>query len=313
MFILVEDVDFYGIDNVLDALDRLMPATEIQRDDAPLEFHAHDINGGFAVGTLAVPVREHPVGLPAELEFESAPAIGQPEIAPFGPGVRAPAGAISLAGNPLPVRAVAVSSQMGSLGETIAYLAACELGWRYCRDSIVQDAAASDPLVEVEDVERATRHRGILDRVLESLAASPVSPMDPTMIMAEPYMLPLIPDREIREVIDDTMISLADAGEVVIAGHGAAHVLRGRPGTLGVFLWAPLDCRTARVAHESMPAGEAMKFVEDADNERKAYFKDVFETDWLDASAYDLVINTSAMSPHAAASLIVAAVRNCQG
>ena len=309
-FVLVANVDFYGIDAVLDALDELVTTSGIERDAEPIEFHAHDSHGGFAVGTLAIPVRELPVGLPGDLAVESVPLIGgggAPELVPAGD----PPGAVEMPAGAVPVTAIAVTSQIGSMGETVAYLTAAELGWRYCRDSVVQDAAANDPLVDVEDVERATRHRSILDRVLETLASTPVSSMDPVMAMgSQPPILPLIPDGEIRAVVEETMVSLAEGGNVVIAGHGAAHVLRGRPGTLGVFLWAPGETRAARVANESMAGDEATRFVHDVDNERKTYFKDVYGTGWTDATAYDLSINTASVSPRAAARLIAAAVRD---
>ena len=314
-YVLVENVDFYGIDKVLDALDQFVLASNTSRTLGPLEFHSIAA-GGFAVGTLAVPVKGDLSGLPTEIESVAAPALGLPDTEPEHPVTEFEEGdmPVRAPGVGAPLTAIAITSQVGSMGETVAYLAAAELGWRYCRDSIVQEAAASDPEVEVDDVERATRHRGRFERLLESLATTPMAPLDPTMAMtgADLYTMPVAPDDEARAAIEDTMMSFADAGSVVIAGHGAALILRDHPTTLGVFICAPDTVRMSRVSNEAMPFEEAERFVRDVDDERRAYFKSTYDADWRDALEYDLTINTGEMTPRAAAGVIAAVVRASQ-
>lgn len=313
-YILVENVDFYGIDKALDALDRYVMESNTSRDLGPLEFHSV-AGGGFAVGTLAIPVKGDLGSLPTQIESEGVPALGlagHEGHEPQGELVEGGEPAPGLApGTPPPLTAIAVTSQVGSLGETVAYLAAAELGWRYCRDSVVQEAAAGDPDVGVEDVERATRHRSRIERLLENLGNAPLSPMDPSLSMApgSVYVPPMVQDDEARSAFETTMITMADTGNVVIAGHGAAQILRDHPTTLGVFICAPATHRMSRLANDSMPFEEAERFVNDADEERRAYFKDAYGIDWRDALEYDLVLNTGNMTPRMAATVIASMVR----
>ncbi len=310
--LIVDDVRFDAIHTVLRELEQVVLAgMKYDRQGAP-EFHSLD--GAFMVGTLALPLTADFDQLPDRLEVADDL---DPRLVPVPGDER---GTPSLAPMPMPVpvgiSAIAISSQFGALGEEVAYRVAAELGWRYCSQQVVQDAANLDPDVEVADVERAIRHRGFFERLLERMAVSgPISPIDGG-IMANPALIPtvpfIVPEDDVRDMVDEAMGSLVDEGNVVIAGHGAAAVLADRPGVLRILVEAPVETRVARVANESVPMDEAETRVHDADEERKGYFKDVFGFDWLDATRYDMTVNTGSVTPSVAAASIASVVRSQQ-
>lgn len=309
--LLVDDVSFDSIHAVLRELEEtVLAGMHYDRQGAP-EFHSHD--GAFMVGTLALPLTADLDGLPDALELEAErpeSALTPIPVEDPGDGREAPPMPIPV---PAPVTAIAISSQLGALGEEVAYRVAADLGWRYCSSQVVKDAAAMDPDVHVEDVERATHHRSLFERILERMAVSgPISPIDGG-IMANPDLIPTVPfivaESEVRSMVEEAMRDLVDAGNVVIVGHGAAVALTDRPGVFRVLVEAPVETRIARVANESVAVDDAESMVRDSDDERRSYFKDVFDVDWLDATRYDLTINTGSMTPQVAAASIASVVR----
>lgn len=308
--LLVDDVHFDSIHTVLRELEEtVLAGMHYDRQGAP-EFHSQD--GAFMVGTLALPLAADLDGLPDALELEAerpgsplTPIPSEPEEGREASPMPFPV--------PAPVTAIAISSQLGALGEEVAYRVAADLGWRYCSSQVVKDAAAMDPDVHVEDVERATHHRSLFERILERMAVSgPISPIDGG-IMANPDLIPTVPfivaESEVRAMVEEAMGDLVDAGNVVIVGHGAAVALTERPGVLRILVEAPVETRIARVANESVSFSDAESMVRDSDDERRSYFRDVFDVDWLDATRYDLTMNTASMTPQVAAASIASVVR----
>jgi cytidylate kinase len=99
-----------------------------------------------------------------------------------------------------------------------------------------------------------------------------------------------------RTVIEEA----AERGNAVILGRGAAFILGKRPGTLHVQLHASLDARVryllSRVEQIPLEARPEEKSLRDLcrsiDAERAAYVRRLFNADWLDATWYDLAVDT---------------------
>ncbi len=72
----------------------------------------------------------------------------------------------------------------------------------------------------------------------------------------------------------------AAAGNCVILGRGAPYLLRGRPDTFHVFVYAPLEEKVRRVRALGKSEAEAVELVEAIDHERATFVKKYFGKDW---------------------------------
>ena len=107
------------------------------------------------------------------------------------------------------------------------------------------------------------------------------------------------------KLISETVVQLADMGNVVIVGRGANIVTAKMPNVLHVRLVADLEDRIERVCREyNKTPEEARRYCEEADPARTRYLKAYFKTDINDPLYYHIIINTSRMDYEQTAKLI---------
>jgi cytidylate kinase len=85
----------------------------------------------------------------------------------------------------------------------------------------------------------------------------------------------------------------AAAGNCVILGRGAPYLLRGRPDTFHVFVYAPLEEKVRRVRALGKSEAEAVELVGAIDHERATFVKKYFGKDWPSRHLYHLMINSA--------------------
>lgn len=99
-----------------------------------------------------------------------------------------------------------------------------------------------------------------------------------------------------REALAETVVGMAEAGNAVILGRGAGHILVHRA-TLRVRLVAGTATRQSRLqAGCGVSRAEARVLVEETDRRREAYVRKLLGVDPHDPAGYDLVINTDRLS-----------------
>jgi cytidylate kinase len=112
----------------------------------------------------------------------------------------------------------------------------------------------------------------------------------------------------------EEIYQLAVAGDVVIRGWGATHLLRSVPHVLCVRVCAPLDVRMRRVMEifglDSLDAARAE--IRRRDAAREAAMRRRFGAGWEDASRYDLVLNTEHVGPERCIAQIRRALEACE-
>ena len=106
----------------------------------------------------------------------------------------------------------------------------------------------------------------------------------------------------------ETILRLAQLGNVILIGRGANLITARLPGVFHVRLVAPLADRIehARRCYNMTPTA-AQDFIAGEDKGRARYLKQYFQADADDPMHYHLVINTSLVSYEAAAGLIFVA------
>lgn len=111
------------------------------------------------------------------------------------------------------------------------------------------------------------------------------------------------------KLISETILQLAEVGNVIIVGRGANIVTAKMPHVLHVRLVANLEDRIERVCREyNKTPEEARHYCLDEDPARTRYIKTYFKTDINDPVHYHLVINTSRIGIDGAARMIGEAV-----
>jgi cytidylate kinase len=107
----------------------------------------------------------------------------------------------------------------------------------------------------------------------------------------------------------DTILHLAELGNVVLIGRGANVVTGALDHAFHIRLVGSLEARLARVQDdEHLSPDAASRYVHDKDLGRKRYLKKYYGEDIDDPLLYHLVVNTDRMSHEEAARMIVESV-----
>jgi len=199
------------------------------------------------------------------------------------------------------VRVITIARKYGSGGGPIAEILARRLGWRLL-------------------------DRSIIARISESVKASPADvrsheeTVDPWFhrimrviwrggfegALSRPESEPVDADA-IAALWKHIILEAAAAGGCVIVGRGGQCLLKKRPGTFHVFVYAPLAERAERL-REREPAGTDRRAVAlERDRHRSAYIRHYFGEDWRDPSLYDLMLCSSIGLERAADVILFAA------
>ncbi|MBK6319296.1 MAG: cytidylate kinase-like family protein [Dehalococcoidia bacterium] len=211
-------------------------------------------------------------------------------------------------------RVIAISRQVGTLGEDVARLVSEELNFRLLDYRVVQ-AAAEEAGVSTETIAESEHKPSFFTRILESLARNPAGPASGQWM--EPIDMsgtPLLTSSDYRELVRQVVEDFARQGEVVFLGHGAQFILRDQPNVVRVLVTGTKKARARRVmAGMACNEEKATEVITRTDGERSRYFKDYFGADWLSPSVYDLCLNTDHLNPTQATRIILAAVHAREG
>lgn len=121
----------------------------------------------------------------------------------------------------------------------------------------------------------------------------------------------LPPQWKVVRHIAETILKLADLGNVILIGRGGSIITAKLPHVLHVRLVAPLESRIDH-AHEEyrMTKSAARTFCLREDRARARYLKKYFNADINDSTLYHIVVNTGLVSYDDAAKLIGEAALN---
>ncbi|MGV8909777.1 MAG: AAA family ATPase [Propionicimonas sp.] len=176
---------------------------------------------------------------------------------------------------------ITVSRQLGTHGARIAKALAAELGY---------------DLVDKAVVNRVIRQYGLtqLDAVYDH----------------KPKIWELFDDNSVAtiQMLNETIAAVAARGNVVILGRGGARVLRDMADVLNVYVKAPDDVRSQRIAkRDGISAEDAAQVIKEDDALRARFTRLFYSADWADESQFDLVVDTGVDSDAEAQARIKAA------
>jgi len=184
---------------------------------------------------------------------------------------------------------VTVSRQMGSCHGELARGLANRLGLQVHGRTIIDEIAAD---------------KGLERRIVEALDERTRSEMK--IWMSGLLNRRLFSHDEFAMALAKTVKALASMGGVVLVGRGANWILDAAD-CMRVRVIAPMDRRVANIVREEgVTAAEAAEMIAVSDEERTAFVRRIFDADWEDPLAYDLVINTDDMDLDRMVEMVVA-------
>ena len=223
---------------------------------------------------------------------------------------------------------ITVSRQLGSNGSYMATETAEELGFSYLDREILQRAAeeAGDPDEGmVEALSRQERVPGFLERLLDSFGRYSAVPMTPSASLRQgrayvevldAMMAAEMTNSQRREraaanygdLVRDVVLSLAETGNVVIAGRGGQAILRNRRNALHVRVFASPETRIRNMmARQSIPRDEAESSILESDRDRVRYLQHYHGVNLENPLLLHLMINSDGVPVALGAQLIITA------
>ncbi len=104
---------------------------------------------------------------------------------------------------------------------------------------------------------------------------------------------------------------LAEKESCVIIGRAGFHIFRDHPKAVHLLLLADRDVRIARIARkQSLTTEEAAKVVDDVDQARDTFVKNVADTSRHDARNYHICANITGLEPDTVASFLAEQIRH---
>ena len=212
-------------------------------------------------------------------------------------------------------RVVCISRTTAAGGEAIGHAVSERLGFRYVDDEVIT-LAAETAGIDPTFVESAEHEQSLFSRLMATLVAPPRSargfiarPTSGKYYDEDAPPSTTVAGEELRRLIQNAILEIAQRGEAVIVAHAASFALARNPDVLRVAVTASPDVRIARlwVPNRLVSEEDYAKAIADSDRERRRYLARFYDVHEELPTHYDVVINTDRLSMDEAVAAIVAA------
>jgi cytidylate kinase len=169
--------------------------------------------------------------------------------------------------------------------------------------SIAKDVAKKlkYTLVDGQKIAEVAESYGLTREILDRVDEKP-----PVYITAEDRL-----QAAHLNMIELILLDFAKKGNVILYGRGCQDMLKGFSSVLKIRFIAPFEDRVEKFAErEWIDPDLAHDFIRKSDHQRAGFIHFYFDRDWNDPLGYDLVFNTSVMSPATIVECIVAASKD---
>lgn len=209
----------------------------------------------------------------------------------------------------MPGPVVTIARQLASGGDEVAAQVAERLGIPLLDQEIISLAGQKAGVSE-QALRASQRHSSLLSRMLESLGKFGTAGAEGAALEGFSSTALLTTSADFRALLQQVLRDMAASAPAVIVGHAGQIALRDMPGTLHVFIHAPVDYRAARLARaENIPLAKARAQIEADDRERVRFYRTAYQVNWYDLRLYDVVVDTSLLGVRGAAESIAELAR----
>jgi cytidylate kinase len=185
------------------------------------------------------------------------------------------------------IKIISVEREYGCGASHIAQSLADRLGWKLW-DQEITDEIARRLKCKAEHVQaREERCDSVFYRLIKTFMRGSFEPRVDTanMELLDAEHLALLFERVVKEI--------ADRGNAVIVGRGAAWFLRDRDDAFHAFLYAPYHEKMRRLLETGESQSEAENLLDSVDRERAAFVRKYYGKEWPDRSLYNVMMNTT--------------------
>ena len=200
---------------------------------------------------------------------------------------------------------ITISRQYRAGGSEVAARVAAALEWSVIDDALVEAVAARSGFTpeDVRSLEESVPT--FLERFGRfSALSSPEGLLSTPSAIEDPAAMTL------AHVSRDVIEEIGRRNRIVLVGRAAAVVLEAERNAIHVRLVAPLANRMrAAMDAEGCSEDEALAEIQQRDENRARYHRDLFDRDWNDPLNYHLVLNTGSLGFAGAAEVIAARAR----
>jgi cytidylate kinase len=184
------------------------------------------------------------------------------------------------------IRTITVEREYGAGGGVIAKKLAHRLGWK------LWDQELTSEIARVAKVDQAVVER--LDERCDSMFYRLMK------VFMRGSMEQSLPMRGMDHFDADSMVEFmrrvisgaASEGNSVIVGRGAPFLLRQRPDTFHVFIYAPFEEKLRRLREAGKSENEAADEIENVDRQRVIFVRRYFGMEWPTRELYHMMINS---------------------
>jgi cytidylate kinase len=199
---------------------------------------------------------------------------------------------------------ITISRQLGAGGAFVGQQLASRLNIFFADRDIVRYAANRLSTFEENLESREERLLSFWHSLLKTLPQKDVLTV-PAVASALEYT-----DQELFDTKAEIIKKIVHEKSAVILGRCGHYILRDEPNHISVFLHADQEFRINRIQKlYNLQNDEATKMVEKSDKERAAYCKTFTHKEWMNATNYDLSIDTSKFSLEQTVELILQYIR----
>lgn len=185
------------------------------------------------------------------------------------------------------IRTITVEREYGAGGGVIAKKLADRLGWK------LWDQALTSEIARVANVDQSVVER--MDERCDSLFYRLMK------VFMRGSMEQSLAVRGMDHFDADSMVEFmrrvisgaASEGNSVIVGRGAPFLLRGRPDTFHVFVYAPIEEKIRRLRQAGKTEDEAIDEIARVDRQRVIFVRKYFGMEWPTRELYHMMINST--------------------
>jgi cytidylate kinase len=185
------------------------------------------------------------------------------------------------------IRIITIDREYGSGGGAIAEQVAQRLGWKLWDQRLTDEIARRMDCERRAVEEREESRDPVAYRLFKAFLRGSFEGTVNTQ-----RIKPLDADC-IREAAEKIVRELAETGDCVIVGRGAAYYLGDRHDAFHVFIYGLFEDKVRRVHGTGKTEGEASRLVEEVDVDRSSFIRKYFHVEWPERQRFHLMINSS--------------------
>jgi cytidylate kinase len=201
----------------------------------------------------------------------------------------------------MPIRVITLEREYGSGGGEIAAALASRLGWKLWDQLLTEEIARRldcdcRAVADHEEKKDPVYYRLLKAFMRGSFEGSLNAPR-----------LKMVDTDCVREIVEQMLPKIAEAGKCVIVGRGSAYFLSKRADAFHVFIYAPFQDRVRRLQATGKTEKEAIELAETVDRDRADFINKYFHVDWPGRHRFHVMVN-SGMGNEVAVEIILDAL-----